>query len=327
MIEEGIGDRDRVHAPAVLRHVHGPGEIVRHRAVAISIVGLRAGEAHAFDGEVGAEQVAAGAVDSQAAFGAVHEAVAQRQASAPTQTQRPLVRLAVDGHVGDGRVGAGQSAFVAFAVVRFDGVVGGVRLFDVEVLNVSGPAIRPVQRIVCIAREHDVLRIHRAAEELHAVVQVVVNLHVFHRRGVANRLEGDAVQLVLRVHVGTGETHAHVAQRAGVVVGVGTAEQTGVRLPFLGTCVRAAACALRAVVDRRVAVDDQAAPQPAVAVFGIAKHFGLGGEENGLFRRAIGDQSATALDDEEVFVGGADQHRARSQRDLAIGQCPAAARG
>ena len=101
----------------------------------------------------------------------------------------------MDGHVGDGRIGAGQSAFVAFAVVRFDGVVGGVRLFDVEVLNAPGPTIRPVQRIVGVAGEHDVFGIHRAAEELHAVVQIVVNLHVFHRRGVADRLEGDAVQL------------------------------------------------------------------------------------------------------------------------------------
>ena len=190
-----------------------------------------------------------------------------------------------------------------------------------------GPAIRPVQRIVGVAGEHDVLGVYRAAEELHAVVQVVVNLHVLHRRGVADRLEGDAVQLVLRVHVGTGEAHAHVAQCAGVVVGVGTAEQTGVRLPFLGTRIGAAACTLRAVVDGRVPVDDQPAPQPAVAIFGVAQHFSLGGEENGLFRRAIGHQSATALDDEKVLIGGADQHRARSQRDLAIGQCPAAAHG
>ena len=228
-------------------------------------------------------------------------------------------------HVGDGGVGARLRVFVAFAVVRFNGVVGRVGLFDVEVLNATGPAVGPVQGVVRIAGERDVSGVHSAAEELHAVVEIVVDLNVFHRRRSAHGLERDAVQLVLRVHVGAGEAHADVAQRARVVVGVGTAEEAGVGLALLHAAVAAAGRAFGTVVDRCVAVDDQAAPETTIAVFGIAEDFRLGREQDRLFGGAVGDDGAAPFHHYEILVGGADHHRPRRQRDLARRQRTATA--
>ena len=289
-------------------------------------MGLGAGEAHALDDQFRAQQIAAGAVHAQAALRAIDEAVAELQARAAAQPQRSFVGFAEYRHVGNRGIGTRQRALVAFAVVGFDGVVGRIRLPDVEILDAALPTVRPIQRIVRVAGEDDVFGIHRAAEELHAVIQIVVNLHVLHRRGRADALEGDAVQLILRIHVGTGEAHAHVAQGAGVVVAVGAAEQAGVGLALLGAGIGAAARALRAVVDGRVAVDHHAAPQAAIVVLGIAKHLGLGGEHDGLLRGAVRQQCAAALHDQEVLIRGADDHRAGGHFQLARRQGAIAAR-
>ena len=67
--------------------------------------------------------------------------------------------------------------FVAFAVVRLYAVVAGIgRLIDHQILDAALPAVGPVQGIVGVAGKHHVGRVHRAAEELHAVVEVVVDL-------------------------------------------------------------------------------------------------------------------------------------------------------
>ena len=263
-------------------------------------MGLGAGEAHALEGEIGAKQGPAAAIDPQAALGPVDEAVAQRKAGAPADAQGPLVGLAVHAHVGDGGVGPGQRALVTLAVVRFDGVIRRIGLLNVEVLNAPGPAIRPVQGVVGVAGQHHVLGIHRAAEELDAIVEVVVDLNVVHHCGVAHRLEGDAVQLVFGVHVGAGEADADVAQHPGIVVAVGAAELSGVGLAFLDAVIGAAVGTLRAIVDRRIAVDDQAAPKAPVIVLRGAEHLLLGREEDRLIGSAVGHQRATAIDDQEV---------------------------
>ena len=145
VVEEGVAEAHWRHPGAVLRHIGGAVQVRLHGAVVVPVMGLGAGEADAFDGQVGAEQVAAGAVHPQAALGTVDEAVAQRQAGAAADAQGALVGLAEQAHVGDGRVGAGPGAFVAFAVVRLNGVVGGIGLLDVEVLDAPSPAVRPVQ--------------------------------------------------------------------------------------------------------------------------------------------------------------------------------------
>ena len=169
------------------------------------------------------------------------------------------------------------------------------------------------------------LGIHRAAEELHAVVEVVVNLNVVHHSGVAHRLEGDAVQLVFRVHIGAGEAHADIAQHAGVVVAVGAAEEAGVGLPLLGAGVGAAIGPFRAVVDGRVAVDDQAAPKAAVIALHIAQHLLLGGEDDGLLGGAVRQQGAASVDHQKVLGAAADDDAAGGHPELAVRQLAAAA--
>ena len=286
---------------------------------------LGAGEADAFDGQIRAEQVTAAAVHPQAALGAVDEAVAQRQAGAAADAQGALVGLAEHAHVGDGRVGAGGRALVAFAVVRLDGVVGGIGLLDVEVLNAPGPAVRPVQGVVGVAGQHHMLGIYRAAEELHAIVEVVVDLYVVNYGGVAHPLKGNAVQLVFLIDVGAGEAHADIAQHAGVVAAVGAAEDAGVGLPLLGAGVGAAIGSLRAVVDGRIAVDDQAAPKAAVIALHIAHHLPLGGEDDGLLGAAIRHQGAASVDDQKVLRSAADDNAAGGHLKLAVRQIAAAA--
>ena len=64
------------------------------------------------------------------------------------------------------------------------------------------------------------------AKELHAIIQVVVNLNVVHRGAGTDTLEGDAIELVFRVDIGAGITHDHVGQDAGVVIGLVAAKGT-----------------------------------------------------------------------------------------------------
>ena len=324
-VEERVGDGHRIHPAAVLGNVHGAGEVVGDGVVVVPLVHARAGEAHALDDQLAAEQAAAGAVDAQAAIGAAYEAVAEPEPRAAAKAQRPFVGLAAYGHVGDGGIGAGLGILVALAVVRFYGVVGGVRLLDVEVLDAPGPAVRPVQRVVGVAGEHDVLGVHRAAEELHAVVQVVVDLHVLDGGGGADRLEGDAVELVLLIDVGAGEADAQVAQNAGVVVRVAAAEEPRAGLALLGAVRGAAGHPFRAVVDGRVAVDHQPAPQAAAVGLHVVHHFGLRGEHDGLLGSALGHERAALLDHQEIFVRRADDRRPGSDRQLAVRQTAAAA--
>jgi len=99
------------------------------------------------------------------------------------------------------------------------GVVTFVALLVQDhVLGASGPAERPVQRVVAAGREDRVLDVHRAAEELDAVVLVELDLDVVDRRASPDGLERDAVQLVVRAELDAGELDAHVTQDAAVVL-------------------------------------------------------------------------------------------------------------
>ena len=107
------------------------------------------------------------------------------------------------------------------------------------------------------------------------------------RAAAADALEGDAVQLVVGAELDAGELDAHVAQRAAVVVGLVAAVDAGVGL----------ADALAALdVDRRAAVDDEAAPVAA----GAAADRLIAREHDRRGARADRVQPAAAHDDQRA---------------------------
>ena len=247
-------------------------------------------EAHAVEAYAAAQLVQGVALHAQAVGAAFHHRVVEAQSGAAPQADGAFAWVADDGHVGDARQRARLGGLVAFAVVGLDAVVASiVRLVDQQVLDAALPAVGPVEGVVGVAGEHDVLGVHGAAEELHAVVEIVVNLDEIHVRAAAHALEGDAVQLVLRIDVGTGVLHHDVVQPPAGIACIGAAEQAGVGLAFLGAGGGAADRAFRAIVDRRVAVDDQAAPLPAVVVPGFAEHVRQAGEGDRRGAGAVGD--------------------------------------
>ena len=75
-----------------------------------------------------------------------------------------------------------------------------------------GPPVGPVDAVVGDALQHDdVFHLDRAAEELEAVVLVVLDHHVVDLGAIAaDALEGDAVELVVGAELGAGELDAQV---------------------------------------------------------------------------------------------------------------------
>ena len=65
-------------------------------------------------------------------------------------------------------------------------------------LYLAVPAESPVEGVVFVAGENQVLGVDRAAEEFDAVIGAVVNLNVINSCTAAYALEGDTIQLVGR---------------------------------------------------------------------------------------------------------------------------------
>ena len=176
------------------------------------------------------------------------------------------VGVADQGEVVERRAGPRGEVVVLAVVVGFDPLVGVIAalLGDPE-LAAAGPPVGPVEAVVGDARADEVLRVHGAAEELHAVVLVEVHLDVVHLRTVADALEGDSVQLVVRAELGAGELDADVVQDAAAVGGVVATVGAGVSLSLAFAA---------GDVQRGVAVDDETPPVTAgpLALDLIARH-------------------------------------------------------
>ena len=163
--------------------------------------------------------------------------------------------------------------------------------------SAPAPAERPVEAVVGGVRHDQVLAVDGAAEPLHRVVAAHVRLDVIDLRAAADGLERDAVQLVVRAELDARELDAHVAEDAAVVVVVGAAVDASVAL---------ASGLAAAEVDRRTAVDDEAAPVAAAA---LADRL-VAREDDRRRRGADGVEPAAALDDERADAAGLADDRA-----------------
>ena len=274
------------------------------------IVALHQGaavEADAVEPDARAQLIEGVPLHPQASFAVLHHGVVEFQAGAAPQANGPFARIAGQGHVGDARQGARFGGLVPLPVVGLDAVVTGVvRLVDDQVLEAALPAVGPVQAVVGVAGEHQMLGADRAAEELHAVVQIVMHLDVIHFRAGTHALEGDAVQLVLRIDIGAGVLDHDVVQPAAGVVAVGPAEQAGIGLALLGALGGAAIGPFGTVVDGRIAVDHQAAPlAPGAGKVGLPGQVGKAGEGDGRRAGAVGDDAGAPGNHQKVLFSAA----------------------
>src|SRR5690606_6923042 len=88
------------------------------------------------------------------------------------------IGVADQGHVGNYRLRTRAGVTATGVVVGFDTLVAAIGLEDHDVLQLAAPAEGPVQRVIAVATQVDVLAFGRAAEELHTIVKVVVYLDV-----------------------------------------------------------------------------------------------------------------------------------------------------
>ena len=167
------------------------------------------------------------------------------------------------------------------------------------------PTIGPVQGVVAVARQYNVGCVDIAAEELDAIVQVVVHLHEVNHGARADTLEGDTVQLVLGINIGTRIAHNDILQDTRIVVGVVAAEDARVCFTFFGAFGGAANGAFRAIVDRCKAIDHQTAPEAAGVIFHRACYRLVCSKVDWLLRGTFGKDLTALLDDNKVFVGRA----------------------
>ncbi|KOO52978.1 hypothetical protein Ctob_012098, partial [Chrysochromulina tobinii] len=245
--------------------------------------------------------------------------VAELAARALAQAHHRVARArregagAHDGHAVKGRVRAWQAPVPR---VHLRAVVAHSAEQCEQELALAHVAIVRVEGVVAREEHRQVLDVHRAAEELEAVVRIVRHLAVRDGRVGADAAEGDAVDLVVRAHDRAAVPHAHVLQRARVVGRVDAA-------------VRVAADALDfgggRHVGRRVAEQDEAAPLAALAELRgggsraherrLCKH----GRERDRHRRRARRNERAALQDHERRSGDAGGHGQRkdggSRRD------------
>ncbi|KOO53341.1 hypothetical protein Ctob_016657, partial [Chrysochromulina tobinii] len=217
-----------------------------------------------------------------------------------------------EGHAVKGRVRARRAPIPR---VHLTAVVAHSAEHREEELALAHVAVVRVEGVVAREEHRQVLDVHRAAEELEAVVEVEGHLAVRDRRAGADAAEGDAVDLVVCAHDRAAVPHAHVLQGAR-------------RLGRVGAAVRVAGDALDLRggrhVGRRVAEQDEAAPLAALAerdgvlirVRGgggraherrLCKH----GRERDRHRRRARRHELAALHDHERRSGAAGGHGQR----------------
>ena len=135
---------------------------------------------------------------------------------------------------------------------------------------------------------------------------------------IADALEGDAVQLVLIVHLEAGIADLDITQDARAVGRVVAAEQAGGAFAGLFAIGRAAdRGGVRTMVDRCAAIDDQTAPLTLVILAHRALDVRARGEDDRAVGGADGLDARTAGDHDVVGAFSAEQRGAGAdfQRD------------
>ena len=121
----------------------------------------------------------------------------------------------------------------------------------------SKPQRTEVYRTSRPSSENSVLHVHRAAEPLDTIVEIVVDLDEVNFSAVTNALECDTVELVIIGQTGTGILNAKIHERTGVISGIITTEKTGRALTGLFTVCGTACCRrIDAGIDRSETVND-----------------------------------------------------------------------
>ena len=180
------------------------------------------------------------------------------------------------------------------AAVVLAGMIADARILDREPeLVLTAKSLVVVEAVVAGKGRHQVTRIHRAPEPLEPVVLVVEHLHVLYRRATAHAAHRQPVDLVVRSDPRAAVADRHVAKHARVVVIVG-GRAAAVDTPRLSRVYAFYVVHARGRVDRCLAQDDHAAPQPPRGRFRgeqdvvrIVHIVGLGREDDGIHRRTV----------------------------------------
>ncbi len=155
-----------------------------------------------------------------------------------------------------------------------------------EELELARIAEVPVEAVVLVEGADEVFRVHRAAEELEAVVERVVDHDVLDDGLVADAGEREAVDLVVHGELDAAELDADIPEDAGVVVGLGAA------ILGVGGHRDALHGGLAADhVDRRAAEDDETTPVACGAAAGGL----LAREDDRRVGLAVGDDLRAGL--------------------------------
>ena len=161
-------------------------------------------------------------------------------------------------------------------------------------LYLAVPAEGPVEGIVFVVGQNQVLGIHGAAEELDAVIGTAVYLDIIDHCAAACALEGNAIQFVSRGNVLAWVFDDDVAQYTAAVSCIVAAVLASGTFAFQFAQHRAGGT----TIDRRVAIDDQAAPATARSSSGIG--FVVVGEDDWRCCAAVGHELGAAADNQEV---------------------------
>ena len=176
-----------------------------------------------------------------------------------------------------------------------------------------------VEQVVVVERRHQVLGVHRAAEELEPVVGDAVRLEIVGHRPAAHPAERPPVDLLVGRQLLAAVPHRHVPHGAAAVVVIRPAESVDVvHLPAhrvghrqigqsLVDVVRHVVGGPRRVVQPRVAEEHHPAPQPPRRegqVTGVRHVVGHRGEDDRAVGRAIGVEFAAPADEQAPEVVG-----------------------
>src|SRR5688572_4107395 len=148
---------------------------------------------------------------------------------------RQLTPLAAERRVVDAGAAGGTDPARRWLVVAFQAIASrGLLRRHLPDQELQAPRVAevPVERVVAWLETCEVLRVHRTAEELEAVVCRVSDEHVIDHRPATDCTQAEAVDFVVGGDLVAAVLDAHVPQGSAAVVGVRAAVLTTFGEPF-----------------------------------------------------------------------------------------------